>query len=125
MVVEWAKGLVGQIDAEEGVANGEEGIELRMRSAEVTWVYIQTLCVLSPFRGLGVATALLRAMLDTVGLGKQKNTKVGIYAHVHVENEDALAWYEKRGFVRVRKIEKYYRRLQNCDAWMIAKVEEV
>src|SRR5690606_18142049 len=70
VVIEWARGLVGQDDAEEG--SGQEGIELRMQNGEVTWVYIQTLCVLSPFRGLGVATALLRAMLDAVRMGKQK-----------------------------------------------------
>ena len=72
-------------------------------------IYLMTLCVLSPFRRLGVATALLEDVVETA----RKWGVEEVYAHVWVENRAALEWYEKRGFtIDEDVIERYYRKLQ-------------
>ena len=72
-------------------------------------IYLMTICVLSPFRRLGVATALLADVVETA----RKWGVEEVYAHVWVENHAALEWYEKRGFtIDEEVVERYYRRLQ-------------
>lgn len=45
-----------------------------------------------------------------------------VYAHVWERNEDALGWYERRGFVREDEIvEGYYRKLRPAGAWVVRK----
>lgn len=88
-------------------------------------LYIQTLHLLSPYRGHGVATSLLNALLfDSTAqpgppdCGRQVSELVKHYnirtvtAHVHEANDDALRWYRARGFsVEEGVVENYYRRL--------------
>lgn len=82
-------------------------------------IYIQALCLLAPFRGQGTATALLEHVMEA---GRRKVYHVhSVDAHVWESNDDALAWYEKRGFRRVQKIERYYRRLRPPGAWLVRK----
>lgn len=82
-------------------------------------IYIQALALLSPYRGLGIATMLLDAVLGS-SIAKA-DTTVCIYAHVWEKNEDALEWYAKRGFKRVMLIERYYKRLRPGGAWIVRK----
>ncbi|KAK2760281.1 hypothetical protein FQN54_002349 [Arachnomyces sp. PD_36] len=97
-------------------------------------LYIQTLLLLSPYRGNGVATSLLSSLLfepsshssDTStptssdkppvrplsALVKHYGIRT-VTAHVHEINEDALHWYIARGFkVEPGIVEGYYRRLK-------------
>ncbi|PNS14775.1 hypothetical protein CAC42_2004 [Sphaceloma murrayae] len=76
-------------------------------------LYISTLALLSPYRGLGVANALLEAV-ERVAVEEYGVSAVG--AHVWVENEDGLKWYRKRGFRDVGREEEYYRRLKPMGA---------
>ena len=82
-------------------------------------IYIQALCLLAPHRGKGVAAALLKEILDPTVL-KDHNVQA-IYAHVWEKNEDALAWYEKRGFRPLMLVENYYRKLRPGGAWIVRK----
>ncbi|KAI5855337.1 acyl-CoA N-acyltransferase [Tricharina praecox] len=72
-------------------------------------IYLMTICVLSPFRRLGVALALLEDLLQTAEAWGVDE----VFAHVWQENEDALEWYRKRGFtVDEGIVEGYYRKLR-------------
>ncbi|KAJ5249212.1 hypothetical protein N7468_000663 [Penicillium chermesinum] len=97
---------------------------------EATNLYIQTLHLLSPYRGHGVAASLLNSILYTSNetdaskrtvsdLVKHYNIR-SVTAHVHEANEDALKWYESRGFVlKDGVIEGYYRRLSPSGAKIV------
>lgn len=78
-------------------------------------VYIQVLGVLAPYRGIGLASALLESVISTAA-GAQF-----IYAHVWENSEEALEWYDKHNFERVMLIQHYYRRLRPTGAWVVRK----
>lgn len=99
-------------------------------------LYIQTLLLLSPYRGNGVASSLLNSLLfdpspssspsDTSTCTSNRQTPTPslsplvrhygirtVTAHVHEANDDALHWYIARGFkVEDGIVEGYYRRLK-------------
>jgi hypothetical protein len=54
---------------------------------------------------------------------EQKEVRIReVYAHVWTENEEALQWYEKRGFRREGEVVKgYYRRLKPDTAWILRR----
>lgn len=87
-------------------------------------LYIQTLATLAPYRSLGVATALLDAIVAT-GIrhySSPSGNVVEIYAHVWEANEDALEWYVKRGFqVEPGIIQGYYRKLRPSGARLVRR----
>ena len=96
-------------------------------------LYIQTIHLLSPYRGRGVAASLLDSLLFSSPRGP--NSKGGDYqvsdlvkhynirtvtAHVHEANDDALQWYISRGFiVQDGVVENYYRRLKPSGARIV------
>ncbi|KAL4912213.1 hypothetical protein BDW62DRAFT_195132 [Aspergillus aurantiobrunneus] len=101
---------------------------------EPTNLYIQTLHLLSPYRGYGVATSLLNSLLflsspdlsavaalsyEVSDLVKHYNIR-SVTAHVHEANEDGLKWYISRGFkVEDGIVENYYRRLKPSGARIV------
>ena len=88
-------------------------------STATTQIYIQALCLLAPYRNYGLATELLNAVLDFDNV--TRNNASFVYAHVWENNEDALAWYEKRNFKRTMLVDQYYRRLKPSGAWIVRK----
>jgi N-alpha-acetyltransferase 50 len=82
-------------------------------------IYIQALCILAPYRNYGYATHLVEGVLQPQAL--TENNVVFVYAHVWENNEDALAWYERRGFKRIMLVEKYYNRLVPSGAWIVRR----
>ncbi|KAL4794925.1 hypothetical protein BDV19DRAFT_364162 [Aspergillus venezuelensis] len=98
---------------------------------EPTNLYIQTLHLLSPYRGYGVAASLLNSLLfssasadpskqhEDSDLVKHYNIQ-HVTAHVHEANEDGLRWYISRGFeVENGIVENYYRRLKPSGARIV------
>ena len=87
-------------------------------------LYIQTLAVLSPYRSLGIATALLDAIVSTALThcpAHNINVKE-VYAHVWEANEEAIRWYIKRGFdVGEDVVEGYYRKLRPSGARVVRR----
>lgn len=106
-------------------------------------LYIQTLHLLSPYRGMGVATSLLDCLLyeplptsseptamtappnwiakrrHISKLVKHYNIRT-VTAHVHETNDDALRWYVARGFhIEEEIVENYYRRLKPTGARVV------
>ncbi|KAG5936634.1 hypothetical protein E4U60_002414 [Claviceps pazoutovae] len=84
-------------------------------------LYIRSMCLLAPYRGLGLAQAALEDILEGV-LHRNVNV-VSITAHVWTENEDGLRWYKGRGFEKdsVKPLEGYYLRLRPGTAWLVRK----
>jgi ribosomal protein S18 acetylase RimI-like enzyme len=89
------------------------------QTSDLSQIYIQALALLAPYRNLGLATTLLDAILASP-IAKSDRT-VCLYAHVWEKNEDALLWYEKRGFKRVLLVDRYYRRLRPGGAWIVRR----
>lgn len=89
-------------------------------------LYIQSLVLLAPYRGLGLVTACLEGIMDAVRVVSRDSGANGlrigwVYAHVWTQNEEGLAWYERRGFERDVVLHKYYWKLQPDSAWVIKK----
>lgn len=82
-------------------------------------IYVQALCLLAPYRGLGIAKSLLGAV--TAPPLPSEHDIVHIYAHVWESNEEALEWYDRRGFRKAMKVEQYYRKLRPDGAWVVQK----
>ncbi|KAL9578646.1 MAG: hypothetical protein Q9212_005587 [Teloschistes hypoglaucus] len=87
---------------------------------ETKYCYIQTLALLSPYRSKGIATMLLDSVLATLCREPMYyGTKI-IYAHVWEMNEEALEWYQKRGFTVCEELVRdYYRRLRPAGARLV------
>lgn len=94
-----------------------------------TNLYIQTLHLLSPHRGNGVAASLLNSLLfSRPSLPSASSASKSSYhvsplvrhynirtvtAHVHETNEEGLRWYVARGFrIEDGVVQGYYRRLK-------------
>lgn len=82
-------------------------------------LYIQALCILAPFRGLGLAKGLLDAAMD--GSKLRYSDLHSILAHVWEKNEDALQWYERQSFSRIILQPQYYKRLKPSSAWIVRR----
>ncbi|KAJ5952914.1 uncharacterized protein N7479_011327 [Penicillium vulpinum] len=96
-----------------------------------TNIYIQTLHLLSPYRGCGVAASLLNSLLfasppDRKGKDSYQVSELvrhynirSVTAHVHEANEEGLKWYIARGFRVDGDIAEYYRRLKPSGAKIV------
>lgn len=89
-------------------------------------LYIQSLVLLAPYRGLGLVTAALEGIFDAVAQVTRDRGGNGlriewVYAHVWTENEEGLGWYGRRGFERDAVLEKYYWKLKPDSAWVVKR----
>ncbi|KAJ5447381.1 Acyl-CoA N-acyltransferase [Penicillium cf. griseofulvum] len=96
-----------------------------------TNLYIQTLHLLSPYRGYGVAASLLNSLLfaSPPDLKEKDSYQVSelvrhynirsVTAHVHEANEEGLEWYIARGFRVDGDVAEYYRRLKPSGAKIV------
>jgi ribosomal protein S18 acetylase RimI-like enzyme len=83
-------------------------------------LYIQTLAVLSPYSGQGIATHLLEQVLVNA---LHNHFVTSVYAHVWECNEEGLEWYKRRGFkVEAQMLHGYYQRLRPAGAWVLRRV---
>lgn len=82
-------------------------------------LYIQSLVLLAPYRGLGLVGAALEGIVESVvvaGKGVE-----WVYAHVWTNNEEGLGWYARRGFEQDGVLEKYYWKLRPDSAWIVKR----
>ena len=95
-----------------------------------TNLYIQTLHLLSPYRGNGVAASLLNSLLFASPPDRKKDSYQvselvkhynirSVTAHVHEANEEGLEWYIARGFKVDGHVAEYYRRLKPSGAKIV------
>ena len=75
-----------------------------------TWrgAELESIAVDPPYRGRGVAQALLKATISWLRAGSLR-------LMVGTENEPALRFYQQFGFMRVKKVKRYYG--PGRDAW--------
>ncbi|KAF3764995.1 hypothetical protein M406DRAFT_221277, partial [Cryphonectria parasitica EP155] len=86
-------------------------------------LYIQSLVLLAPYRGLGLVGAALEGILDTVRAAGRAGAGAiqvdWVYAHVWTENEDGMGWYGRRGFLQDVLLRNYYWKLEPDSAYVV------
>ncbi|CAI9289394.1 unnamed protein product [Lactuca saligna] len=96
---------------------GSIACRLEKKETGVVRVYIMTLGVLAPYRGLGIGTKLLNHVLEL----SQKQNIGEIYLHVQTNNEDAISFYKKFGFEITETIKNYYTNITPPDCYVVTK----
>ncbi|KAJ3153793.1 hypothetical protein HDU86_005126 [Geranomyces michiganensis] len=84
-------------------------------------VYIMTLGVLSPYRRLRLGSELLTRIIEAV---EQDQSAAELALHVQTTNVQALAFYERHGFVKVGLCKDYYSKNKGVlppDAWALRR----
>jgi len=81
-------------------------------------LYIMTLGCLYPYRRLGIGTMMVEHILKFV---QADGTFDSIFLHVQVNNESAIEFYKKFGFEIVETKQKYYKRIEPADAYVLQK----
>ncbi|RDA91233.1 hypothetical protein CP533_3398 [Ophiocordyceps camponoti-saundersi (nom. inval.)] len=114
-VITWAH------DGEEAKVVG--GVVCRLESDDehhlAQRLYIQSLCLLAPYRGKGLMAAALDHVIATATSDAALDVR-SVTAHVWTDNEDGLRWYESRGFDRRHQpIAGYYLKLRPDSAWLV------
>lgn len=97
---------------------GAIACRLEKREGGGICVYIMTLGVLAPYRGLGIGTKLLTHVLDLC----TKQNISEIYLHVQTNNEDAIKFYTKFGFEITGTIQNYYTNISPPDCYTVTKL---
>jgi ribosomal protein S18 acetylase RimI-like enzyme len=127
--------IAESVPSEESIANGgnraawETTMQVtdrdrRLRDGDAKRIYVSTLFTLSPYRKLGIATFLLKEVVDEAIKYTNKDTDDKsqkprceyMYAHVWASNEDAISWYRRNQFVEWGSVEGYYPRLDPSKA---------
>ncbi|KAL2897752.1 N-alpha-acetyltransferase 50 [Bienertia sinuspersici] len=96
---------------------GAIACRLEKRESGAVRVYIMTLGVLAPYRGLGVGTKLLNHVLELCS----KQSISEIYLHVQTNNEEAINFYKKFGFEITDTIQNYYTNITPPDCYVVTK----
>ncbi|XP_042511403.1 N-alpha-acetyltransferase 50-like [Macadamia integrifolia] len=96
---------------------GAIACRLEKKEGGAVCVYIMTLGVLAPYRGLGIGTKLLNHVIDRCS--KQNISE--IYLHVQTNNEDAINFYKKFGFEITDTIKNYYTNITPPDCYVLTK----
>lgn len=96
---------------------GAIACRLEKKEGGAVRVYIMTLGVLAPYRGLGIGTKLLNHVFD---LSAKQNISE-IYLHVQTNNDDAIAFYKKFGFEITQTIHNYYMNITPPDCYVLMK----
>ncbi|KAM4065205.1 GCN5-related N acetyltransferase [Hirsutella rhossiliensis] len=85
-------------------------------------LYIQSLCLLSPYRGMGLISAALENVIATAVSDPNLDVRT-VTAHVWTENDEGLHWYNGRGFKRQElPIPGYYLKLRPDSAWLVQRL---
>ena len=85
-------------------------------------MYIMTINVLAAYRRRGVASTLLKHLLEKAS----KDSRVGeIFLHVQTSNDDAKSFYVGHGFDQVEVVENYYTRVEPTSAFLLRKENKV
>ena len=93
--------------------------------------YILTFIVLEKYRKLKIGSQMIAEMERTLkgegeqerekDKGKEKEKVDGIYLHVHVVNESAISFYKKQGFVEHKRLDNYYKTIDQPHALVLVK----
>lgn len=82
---------------------------------DVKMCYIMTLGVLASYRHMGYGAEILeKIILDSKNMGIKC---IGL--HVHIENRNALKFYDRRGFKVLGKVDDYYKKISPNSAYIL------
>ncbi|KAG9241876.1 hypothetical protein BJ878DRAFT_204102 [Calycina marina] len=110
-------GIVCRIDP--AFSSGADGKSIAVEGNHD--IYLQSLALLSPYRGKGLAAAALQDVVTYAARQDKINIRQ-LYAHVWTKNEDGLKWYASRGFMRDEHIiPGYYSRLNPDTAYLLRR----
>lgn len=86
-------------------------------------IYVMVIGVLAPYRRLGLATVLIKHIVNTAPPGSvfAGRRVESIYLHVQTSNEIARAFYERLGFALTQTIPSYYSHSEPTSAWVFEK----
>jgi N-alpha-acetyltransferase 50 len=88
-------------------------------------IYIMTLGVLAPYRGMEIGTQIIQSIFDHYEANKENGEYkdvVEIALHVQISNDDAIKFYTNRfGFERGELVENYYRRIDPPHCYKLFK----
>jgi N-alpha-acetyltransferase 50 len=79
-----------------------------------SWSFLQ------PYRNHKLGAQGLQLVADAAAASPKPEID-HIYLHVQSNNEDAIRFYEKHGFVKTELVQDYYKRLQPRDAWILKR----
>ncbi|KAK4276389.1 hypothetical protein QN277_019338 [Acacia crassicarpa] len=96
---------------------GAIACRLEKKDGGAVRVYIMTLGVLAPYRGLGIGTKLLNHVLDLCS----KPNISEVYLHVQTNNDEAINFYKKFGFEITETIQNYYTNITPPDCYVLTK----
>ncbi|KEY68786.1 hypothetical protein S7711_00654 [Stachybotrys chartarum IBT 7711] len=103
------------------VCRVEQALEAKGTGQMPHILYIQSLCLLAPYRSKGLISAALEDVVATA-IADPNLFLTAVTAHVWTENEEGLKWYEGRGFQREEPIIKgYYIKLRPDSAWHVRR----
>ncbi|KAH7574172.1 hypothetical protein JRO89_XS03G0261700 [Xanthoceras sorbifolium] len=100
---------------------GSIACRLEKKEGGAICVYIMTLGVLAPYRGLGIGFAACTRLLNHVLDLCSKQNMSEIYLHVQTNNEDAINFYKKFGFEITDTIHNYYTNITPPDCYVLTK----
>ncbi|EJD52576.1 acyl-CoA N-acyltransferase [Auricularia subglabra TFB-10046 SS5] len=83
-------------------------------------LYLMTMGILAPYRGLGLGARCLTQVLEAADAATKPRIKA-IYLHVQVSNEHARGFYEHHGFRVAERVENYYKKIEPRDAWVLER----
>merc|ERR1711934_100104 len=94
------------------------GICCRLEEADQK-VYIMTIGILAPYQRCGIGSKLLAEVLSNVEKDFPKVKEV--YLHVQEGRDDAVAFYQKHGFVQGEALQNYYKNADPPHATVLRK----
>eukprot|EP01130_Rhizamoeba_saxonica_P001568 TRINITY_DN11419_c0_g2_i1.p1 TRINITY_DN11419_c0_g2~~TRINITY_DN11419_c0_g2_i1.p1 ORF type:complete len:178 (-),score=31.51 TRINITY_DN11419_c0_g2_i1:22-501(-) len=84
-------------------------------------IYLMTICVLPPYRRLGIGKILLEYVLDY--MSNNKNISEA-YLNVQINNDAAIGFYHNFGFQTTGKHQNYYTKIEPSDALVLTKLRD-
>ena len=82
-------------------------------------LYIVTHGCIPMYRRLGIGSAMLRHILESIPC--YEDSICSVFLHVQINNEEAIAFYKRFGFEIVETVTNYYCRLEPPDAYVMEK----
>ena len=84
-------------------------------------LYIMTLGVLAAYRRRGIATKLVKKMLEAVENDAEFSHITEAYLHVQTNNNTAIDFYNRFGFEKTNLLKGYYKRIEPPDGYVLSK----